>query len=179
MMKLHRPLVAQDLENLVEAEGRVVRFKELPFACRCAYAYFLGECHELGWQMNEIKMGTWKFEKHLKILRKLPARDGIPAFNRGFKANVRNHVTKRNADHLVGHMHVSMVELVGLAYKENPGWYETRLIPLHPVQDPVMRWPVILDDMGASVPLVDGWHRLSRYKQLGYLKVPALYFVEQ
>jgi hypothetical protein len=184
---LKQPDLHKKLLPLVKYhKGSQYLFRDLPFACRVALAHYLGE-------VSETYPGVypgWEYPQSLEILKKLPDREGQSAWLRSFRNHVRKHLSLTQGMHVVGLLHVPVRditnELDGSALIQNAtyeDWHrevaKTSYVPQHPQQDIGMRWPILLATRRAAPPLLDGWHRFSRYYQLGYKKVPALYFVHQ
>lgn len=179
---LHRKL----LPLVSNHKGKQYLFQDLPFTCRLALAHYLGEVSE-GWP------GTypgWEYPETLEILKKLPDREGLSAWMRAFRNYVRKHLTRTKATYVVGLVHVPVRditnELDGSAIIQNApyaDWHrevaKTSYVPQHQQQDIGSRWPILLATEQVFPPILDGWHRFSRYLQLGYKKVPALYFIHQ
>jgi len=184
MLKRPEPDVHHNLKELVRKKGKIVKFGELPFACRCAYALYVAQA-PLHWETFEDK--SWKFPEHLEILKKLPDREGESAWIRGFKNHVRKHLSVVKGHRWVGHLHVPTRMLLpdmGVGGGDYAEFHErclvnTDYIPQYPQQDIGARWPVILSNETAAPGLLDGYHRFSRYYQLRHHKVPALYFIKQ
>lgn len=159
-----------ELTDLVRRCGGVeTRFAELPFACRCALAHFFGE------------NGRWPYPEHLKPLEKLRE-----SWLRAFRRHVRKYLTDERADYRVGHAHIPLKDLAEhmVFFEEAYEDYfhvleESDYIPNYPPQDIKRRWPVILSTEQDALPLLDGWHRFSRYWQLGNAKTPAIYLIQQ
>jgi len=183
MSRLPSADVHQELQKLVDLFGIIKKFGDLPFACRCAYAFYQGQVVE-----SLDGYDPWKFPSYLETLKKLPDRADGSAWMRGFKRHVRKVLSRTHKDLLVGHMHLPLDLIAdGITSAVSPTYDEyhrqclvnTGYIPKYPHQDMEMRWPVILADEHSTPPLLDGHHRFSRYYQLGYHKTPALFFVKQ
>ena len=124
------------------------------------------------------------------ILKKLPDREGQSAWMRAFRNHVRKHLTLTKAVYVVGLVHVPVRDITskldGSAFIQSApyeDWHrevaKTSYVPQHQQQDIGSRWPILLATERAAPPILDGWHRFSRYFQLGYRKIPALFFVHQ